>query len=97
MKKMLAMFLVLVLLGCSAALADTDLSNYSITSAKVTAPHYEDITAPCSGTLLSFDVEAGDRVSAGQILFSMQTTEVFAPEDGTISAMFLSDGETRPP
>ena len=93
MKKILALLLVLSLFCCSAALADMDLSGYSITDAKVTASHYEDITAPCSGTLLSFDVESGDRVKAGQVLFSMKTTEVCAQEDGTVSEMFLNAGD----
>ena len=92
MKRLSALVLAL-LLCASCAWADTDLSGYSITSANVTAVRFQDITAPCSGTLGSFDLEAGDAVSAGQVLFSLLTTPVYASESGTVKAVFVQPGE----
>ena len=96
MKKIISVFLVLtVVLGFSViACAETDLSTYSITDGVVTAVEFEDVVAPFSGTLCSFDLNAGDSVSAGELLFEMLTSSVAAPEDGTVRYLFAYDGES---
>ena len=90
-------------LGCAVLLAtlltvpasaETDLSAYSISNGIVQAVAFEDVTAPCSGTLLPFDWSVGDRVDAGTAMFRMMTTRVTAPEDGTVSALFVETGES---
>jgi len=91
MKRIAALCAALVLC-MSCALAD-DLSGYSETSAVVSAVAFTDITAPCSGTLASFDLAAGDTVSEGQQLFTMLTTPIYAPEDATVKAVFVQPGE----
>ena len=91
MKKLLALLAALMLL-CVSALADEDLSGYAIANATVTAVHYVDVTAPYSGTLATFDLNAGDRVSAEDALFSMLLTTLYAPESGTVT-LFAGEGD----
>ena len=61
--------------------------------AKIVAPHTEKITAPFAGTLLPFDYETGDSVSAHETLFTLDTTPVYATQAGTVSAVFASVGD----
>ena len=84
MKKLFALLACLTLLTASA-LAETDLSGYAIANGTVTAVRFVDLTAPYSGTLLPFDLSAGDRVNAGDELFSMMLSTVYAPEAGTVT------------
>lgn len=91
MKKLVSLTLSLLLLLPALALAE-NLEDYAIASGTVTAPIFVDITAPCSGTLASFDLEAGDAVSAGDVLLSMLTTGFYASEDGTVGAVFAETG-----
>ena len=51
------------------------------------------VEAACSGTLELLEAEAGEMVSAGDILAKIGTTKVFASQDGTI-ARIPNDGET---
>ena len=97
MKKLISVILILAAMAASAGLsaaAETDLSACSITDGIVTAVEFEDVTAPCSGTLYSFDLNAGDTVSAGELLFEMLTIPVAAPEDGTVRYFFADDGDS---
>lgn len=91
MKKFLALTLCLLLL-CPSALAD-DLTGCAIANGTVQAVHSVDLVAPYSGTLSAFDVEVGDRVQAGDTLFSMLTTTVYATEDGVVQAVFGQAGD----
>ncbi len=97
MKKPIS-FVLAAILGIwgtfTAAAAETDLSAYSITDGVVAAVEFRDITAPCSGTLLSFDLEAGDTAEEGDLLFEMLTASVTAPEDGTVRYLFAEDGDS---
>ena len=94
MKKLLYTLTALCVSTLSVcALAAPDLSDCSITDATVEAVSHIDVTAPCSGTLAAFDAEPGDAVSAGEKLFSYLTTDVYAPVDGTLSELFISEGE----
>ena len=79
---------------CLPAGAETDLSGYAIANGTVQAAAFDDITAPCSGTLLPFDWDAGDRVEAGEPMFRLMTTAITAPEDGTVRALFAAEGES---
>ncbi len=97
MKKIVSLLIctaILIGLGVATAAAETDLSAYSIANGTVAAVHFEDITAPFSGTLRPFDLETGDRVQAGETLFELLTTNVIAPEDGTVSAVFVEKGDS---
>ena len=74
-------------LTASCALAAT-------ADAKIVAPNTEKITAPFAGTLLPFDAELGDSVSAGETLFTLDTVPVYAAQAGTVSAVFAKVGDT---
>ena len=73
-------------LTASCALAAT-------ADAKIVAPNTEKITAPFAGTLLPFDAELGDSVSAGETLFTLDTVPVYAAQVGTVSAVFAKVGD----
>ena len=97
MKKLVSLLLVLTVLAgisASAAPAEPDLTAYSVANGVVTSSVFDDITAPFSGTLSFFDLEPGDTVQPGDTIFSMLTTPVSAPEDGTIRYLFAKDGES---
>lgn len=88
MNKMMsvAAFAAALTLTASCALAAT-------ADAKIVAPNTEKITAPFAGTLLPFDYETGDSVSAHEPLFTLDTTPVYATQAGTVSAVFASVGD----
>ena len=97
MKKLIPVIMCLVLLVClpgTRAAAETDLTQYAIANGVVRASAFDDITAPCSGTLLTFDWEAGDTVDAGTAMFEMMTTNICAPEDGTVRYIFAEQGDS---
>ena len=97
MKKFIPLILCLVLLVClpgTSAAADTDLTKYAIANGVVKASAFDDITAPCSGTLLPFDWDPGDTVDAGSAMFEMMTTDICAPEDGTVRYLFAEQGDS---
>ena len=81
-----AAFAAALTLTASYALAAT-------ADAKIVAPNTEKITAPFAGTLLPFDYETGDSVSAHETLFTLDTTPVYATQAGTVSAVFASVGD----
>ncbi len=76
------------------AAAETDLSACSISNGTVQAARFEDVTAPCSGVLLPFDLSAGDAAEPGAVLFEMMTTRVTAPEDGIVRHVFVEAGDS---
>lgn len=92
MKRLLALLLAALMLP-AIALADVDLSGYAVANGVVSAVNYVDVTAPYSGTLLPFDLEAGDAVKAGDPLFSMMTTTLYATESGTVEHIFAEPGD----
>ncbi len=97
MKKAVALLAcLLMVLGLvpAGAAEETDLTNCAIANGTVAAVAYEDLTAPCSGTLLPFDWDAGDRVEKGQVLFELMTTRITAPEDGTVRRLFVAAGDS---
>lgn len=91
MKKGMALLCSLLLMLPSFALAD-ELENCAIASGVVAATNHVDVLAPCSGTLDTFDLTPGDRVTQGDALFALRTTAIYAPEDGTVSAVFALEG-----
>lgn len=86
--KLLTLFaLVLALtLACASALGAT-------ANASIVAPNTVKVTAPFAGTLLPFDLAQGDLVAAGDTLFAMDTTPVYAAADGTVAAVFAQVGD----
>lgn len=86
--------ILLIALPGTAAYAETDLSDYAIANGTVQAAVFDDVMAPCSGTLLPFDWDAGDRVEAGETVFEIMTTDICAPEDGKVSHLFAAEGDS---
>lgn len=89
MKTKLSVFCTLVLALCvltSGALAAT-------ANATIVAPVTHKLTAPFAGTLLPFDLSQGDAVSEGEMLFALDTTPVYATQNGTVAAVFVSEGD----
>ncbi|MDO5377720.1 MAG: efflux RND transporter periplasmic adaptor subunit [Clostridia bacterium] len=62
-------------------------------NATIVAPNTEKITAPFAGTLLPFDLSAGDEVKAGDLLMTFDTTPVYATQSGKVSAVFAKVGD----
>ena len=89
MKTKLSVFTALLLilcLACAGALAST-------ANASIVAPVTHKLTAPFAGTLLPFDLAQGDAVEAGDLLFALDTTPVYAAQNGTAAAIFVSEGD----
>lgn len=94
MRKVTCLLLTLLMaLTGSLALADTDLSAMNTATGEVEAVHTVDLVAPFSGTLKPFDVELGDRLKAGEALFELDTTRIYAPCDGKLGALFAAAGD----
>lgn len=97
MKKICSCLLCAALLlsaCCAYAFTQEELTGYAVANGAVTSASFYDLTAPCSGTLESFDLNAGDRVEAGQRLMSMLTAKVTAPEDATVTWVFAEEGDS---
>ena len=89
MKTKLSVFCALLLTLCvltAGALAAT-------ANASIVAPATYKLTAPFAGTLLPFDLTQGDTVEEGEILFALDTTPVYAVQNGTVAAVFVSEGD----
>lgn len=86
MKTKLSVFaaMVLTLTLCAAcALGAT-------ANASIVAPSTVKITAPFAGTLLPFDLSAGEEIAKDAPLFEIDTTPVYAPVSGKVSAVFAA-------
>ena len=88
MKKILIMLLALCMPFASLAEEAQATANGVVESSRITY-----VTAPFSGVLTPFDWETGDRVGAEDELFSVETTKVFSPVNGTVRALFAGEGE----
>lgn len=95
LKKLVLLCIICVLMAMcfpAAALA-ADLEDCSIANGVVEAVKFVDLTAPFTGTLESFNLHVGDRVSAGSVLMKMMLSNVYAPIDGKISYIFAKPGD----
>lgn len=52
------------------------------------------ILAPYTGVVGDFTVQAGDKLAAGDALFSIRSTPVYADFDGTVTAVFAEPGDS---
>lgn len=87
MKKCFALLLALMVFLPAFALADT-------ANGIVKAQNTYDMTAPYSGTLLPFDLSAGDWVEKGAPLFAFDTVKIYAPQSGILAAGFAKEGDS---
>lgn len=82
---LVALMLCLVLMS-AAALGAT-------ANASIVAPETAKIVAPFAGTLRPFDWAMGDSVTAGDVLFEMDTIPVYAQQSGTVAAVLAGEGD----
>lgn len=80
-------------MGLTAAQAEEGGIASATANASVVAPEITYITAPFAGTLLPFSAGVGDTVAANQQLFELDTVKVYAPQSGTLGAMFAQEGD----
>ncbi|MBQ8095378.1 MAG: HlyD family efflux transporter periplasmic adaptor subunit [Clostridia bacterium] len=86
MKRLFWLALCLMLLSSASALAST-------ADASIVAPNTIKITAPYAGVLTPFDWRSGDPVADGDILFTYQTTPVYAALGGKVVAIHAAAGD----
>ena len=86
--KLITSAALLLMLCLCAACALGATANASIVAADT-----HKITAPFAGTLLPFDLAQGDEVAAGELLFELDTTPVYAPVTGKVGAVFAAAGD----
>ena len=91
MKRVLMLLLALCLL-CTAAVAE-EAAPLATANATVISATTTQITAPYAGTLLTFDLAQGDRVSAGDTLMALDTQKIYASQSGTLQAVFAEPGD----
>ena len=93
MKKTLAILMAAALmLGTLPALAETATDTAGF-SGKVAYRSEMTLLAPFGGTLADYDLHVGDTVKAGETLFSIGTTKVYAPVDGTVRGLQAVAGD----
>lgn len=79
MKRFLSSLLIaLMLLGTAASAEELELTG------TVSATQTVTLTAPAAGKVESCTVAPGDHVEAGTALLTLQTTKVYAEQDGTV-------------
>lgn len=83
-------FLLISLLLITPAMAQEDSI---ILTATVEAAQPTALKAPASGDLAPFTVRTGDVAQAGDVLFTVEPVKVYAPIDGTVSAVFGASGD----
>ena len=86
-KTWLALILAVSMLG-SAALADTISFNGTVEPSETLALYF-----PTGVTVESVPVKVGQKVTADTTVATTRTTKVYAPEDGTVSAVFGQVGD----
>lgn len=89
MKRFVSLLLTMLLfLTPAMAQEDTLILTATVETAQTVA-----LKAPASGELAPFTVRTGDVVSAGDVLFTVEPVRVYAPIDGTVSAVFAQAGD----
>ena len=82
------------LLACCVLLAAVPAGAEMIFDGAVTGGTVVPVLAPYGGLVDQMVVQAGDRVSVGDVVAKMQTTKVYAACEGTISGVFGAEGDS---
>ena len=91
MKKRMLICLAIVL---CAMLAFPGAFAESLTLSGTVVPESADpVYAPIGGTVESVAVQAGQKVQAGDPLYTMKTAKVYAEKDGTVTSIFGKPGD----
>ena len=87
-KKLLCLILAALPVLSGMALADTVSFEGTVISGDT-----REIYAPIGGTVGRLAIEAGQRVSDGEVLAELTTTKVYAEETGTVTGVFAQPGD----
>ncbi|MGN0996603.1 MAG: HlyD family efflux transporter periplasmic adaptor subunit [Candidatus Ventricola sp.] len=88
MKKTMALLLTLLLLPVCALAGETIRIDGTIEAGQIRT-----IAAPHTGRVGDFGVRRGDWLSAGETLFTLSATPVYAEFDGTVTGLFAEPGD----
>ena len=89
MKRLALILAALLLMSCALqAVAETSFDGVVVASDSVP------VEAPFGGMLEKLYVREGDMIYAGDPIVDLKGTAVFAPCDGTVSAVFAQEGDT---
>ena len=97
MRKILALSLVLCLALPAMAWAEEESAPQAVlvaTGSVAAGDGVVSVEAPFGGTVAQIDVGEGDRVSQGDVLFSMDTVSVYAPVSGTVRGILVQRGDS---
>ncbi len=86
-RAILAAFVVLAMFAAIPAGAEMIFDGY------VTGGETISVLAPFGGIVDDVAIQAGDRVTMGDVIATIQTTKVYASVDGTISGVFGREGD----
>ena len=81
-----------ILLACCVLLSAIPAGAEMIFDGAVTGGTVVPVLASYGGLVDQMVVQAGDRVSVGDVVAKMQTTKVYAACEGTISGVFGAEG-----
>ncbi|MDD3335398.1 MAG: efflux RND transporter periplasmic adaptor subunit [Eubacteriales bacterium] len=95
MKKLFCLCIAFALLLSGSALAESTAATASVSTANAVAESVNtyDLTAPFSGVVQPFTWRRGDKVLAKDVLFTLDTVKIYAPETGTLQGVFVSEGD----
>ena len=86
--------LICILLGClTLCLCAASAESLTLTGTVMPGESVP-VYAPIGGTVGTVNVEAGQQVSADDILYTMKTSKVYAQEDGTVTGIFGQPGDS---
>ncbi len=89
MKRIASVLIAVLIIACMApALAETAFDGVVVASDSVP------VEAPFGAMLEKLYVREGDMIYAGDPIVDLRATGVFAPCDGTVSAVFAQEGDT---
>lgn len=89
-----ASFITLAVLVTLALTAQAALADYVSFTGTVASSERTTVVAPIGGTIDTVNVIAGERVEAGDVLATFETTKVYASEDGTVTGIFAQAGDS---
>ena len=89
MKKTCLILTTVLCLLASAALGETISFNGTVEPAGSVL-----VYAPVGGVVEEMPVEAGQKVTADTVIAKIRTTRVYAPEDGTVTAVYGQPGDS---
>lgn len=93
MKKTVAMLLTMAMLMVTVPSLAAATPEGAAYSGKVTYRESMTLTAPFGGNLSDYSLRVGDTVSKGDALFTLSTTKVYAPIDGTVRGLMAKAGD----